>query len=461
MGGVRLLPGIALVVAVLGFAPQASAESGFFSPTGLTSVRRVAAAAAPLPDGRVLIAGGDDYGLSLSSAEVFDPATNTFSSAGIGSMTGPRRGAVAAPLPDGRVLIAGGNYGIGGGPLSSAEIFDPATNNFSSAGIGSMSVPRDAAVAAPLPDGRVLVMGGCCDSGGPYSSAEIFDPATNSFSSTGIGSMTIPREYAAAAPLPDGRVLIAGGSPTGQDLNVTSSAEVFDPATNSFSSTGIGSMTVSRGYVAAAPLPDGRVLLAGGYSAAPTYSSLASAEVFDPATNTFSSAGIGFMTVRRNYAVAAALRDGRVLVAGGYDGDDSRSADVFAPISCEGRQATVLASNRADRTFMGTPGADVIVGLSGNDELSGLAGDDVICGEEGKDTLYGQNGNDMLSGEASNDTLAGGAGNDILKGGPGKDILKGGPGNDILKGSAGKDILRGGPGRDTLKGGPGKDKQVQ
>ena len=105
----------------------------------------------------MLVAGGDNGSSVFSSAEVFNPATNSFSSAGIGSMSIARTGAVAAPLPDGRVLVAGGRNGPS--YLSSAEVFNPSTNSFSSAGIGSMVTPRGVAVAAPLPDGRVLVAG--------------------------------------------------------------------------------------------------------------------------------------------------------------------------------------------------------------------------------------------------------------------------------------------------------------
>jgi RTX calcium-binding nonapeptide repeat (4 copies)/Kelch motif len=445
-----LLPALAFVAAVLGFAPQAGAAGpGYFSPTGSMSTARDAPAMAPLPDERVLVAGGtlrsptaDDV---LSSAEIFDPATGTFSSAGIGSMSVPRTGAVAARLPDGRVLIAGGTTAFPSfASLASAEIFDPATNTFSSAGIGSMSVPRTGAVAAPLPDGRVLIAGGFHE-GGPFggtylSSAEVFDPATNTFSSAGIGSMTRTRRGAVAAPLPDGRVLVAGGNFdefTRMYACPISSAEVFDPATNTFSSTGIESMLFGRVGAAAAPLADGRVLVVGGIftdlhcGVIGDYEATAKiAEAFDPATNSFSS--VGSASVRRQGAAAAPLPDGRVLVAGG----NGSSAEIFTlcsdpsahcPVNsatCKGRQATTAGTEGPDQ-LSGTSGADVITGLGGNDKLRGLAGNDVICGGAGKDTL------------------------------------KGGRGDDRLYGEAGKDKLKGGPGKDKLKGGAGKDKQIQ
>jgi hypothetical protein len=466
-----VLLGVAfLCLLALGLAPQASAAGpGFFSPTGSMSASRAGAAAAPLQDGRVLVAGGSDSA-SVASAEIFNQATNAFSSAGIGSMTVPRFGAAAAPLPGGRVLVVGGCC-VSQQYLSSAEVFNPATNTFSSAGIGSMSTARVNATAAPLPDGRVLVVGGCCGSGpSPYlSSAEVFNPATNTFSSAGIGSMSVPREEAAAAPLPDGRVLVVGGrnDPANYDL---SSAEVFDPATGSFSSAGIGSMSTPRSGAVAAPLPDGRVLVAGGvanyWALYACY--LSSAEVFDPATNGFSSEGIRSMSRPREEAAAAPLADG-VLVAGGYYGvagfhrgcpdspvgDAGTTAEIFRlgvpppptvpPVpaaTCRGKQATIVGTEGND-VRNGTSGKDVIAGLGGKDKLSGLAGNDVICGAKG------------------NDTLKGGAGNDQLSGQKGNDKLYGQKGNDKLSGKGGKDTLKGGPDKDTLKGGAGKDKQVQ
>jgi hypothetical protein len=310
-------------------APQAAlgAGAGSFGSTGSMGTPRYAAVAAPLKDGRVLVAGGyyDDGGGDhyLSSAEVFNPATGSFSSAGIGAMGTARRGAVAAPLPDGRVLVAGGSYYDGGDHyLASAEAFNPTTNAFTP--VGDMGIARVRAASAPLPDGRVLVAGG---NDGPtrLSSAEVFNPATNTF--TAVNDMGTDRARAAAAPLPDGRVLLAGGT-NGAPL---SSAEVFDPATNSFSSAGIGAMGTARQAPAAARLPDGRVLISGGVYDEGLGGYLASAEVFDPASNSFSSAGIGAMGTARTGAAAAPLPDGRVLVAGGFDGHTRfSSAEIFA-----------------------------------------------------------------------------------------------------------------------------------
>jgi Kelch motif protein/galactose oxidase-like protein len=323
---VRFATGLAIGLGLFSPPVALGAGAGSFSPTGSMGTPRYGAAAAPLEDGRVLVAGGFYYsggGHDLASAEGFSPATGTFGPTA--SMAISRYAPAAAPLPDGRVLVLGG---FNGGPvLQSAQTFNPAANAWSPT--GPMVAPRRCAAAAPLPDGRVLVAGG--DDGTlPYlSSAEVFNPATDTFTSTGIGSMSTPRDCPAAAPLRDGRVLIVGGY---TDSSTLSSAELFDPTSNTFSSAGIGSMSTPRGEPIAAPLPDGRVLVAGGYYYNGVDHYLSSAEVFNPDTNSFSSAGIGSMGSAREGAVAAALPDGRVLVAGGRDasGNEIASAEIYA-----------------------------------------------------------------------------------------------------------------------------------
>ena len=206
----------------------AAAGSGSFTPTGSMSVPREGAGAAPLPDGRVLVAAGYFYDGSdrfLASAEAFNSQAGSFSTAGIGSMGTARYFAAAAPLRDGRVLVTGGETPPAFAVTKTAEVFNPQTGAFSP--VGSMEVARDGHAMALLPDGRVLVVG----AGTP--NAEVFDPQTNTFSSAGIGSMGTARSTPVAAPLGDGRVLVAGGSQPGTSTYF-SSAEIF-AATNTFS----------------------------------------------------------------------------------------------------------------------------------------------------------------------------------------------------------------------------------
>jgi hypothetical protein len=311
-----------VVLALLPVAPAFGVPAGSFTPTGQLNTPRSSPAVAPLPDGRVLVAGGSDGSGSSSTAEVFDPATNAFTPLP-NPMTVGRQGAGAALLGDGRVLIAGGyNPSTPTTWLASAEVFNPSTNTFTP--VSPMSAIRSVPAAAPLADGRALIAAGFDGNTVPqrHNSAEVFNPATNSFSSSGIGTLSTRIASATAAPLPDGSVLIAGGFDGMTDVK---SAELFSPGTGAFTST--GSMGVGREGAAAAPLPDGRVLVAAGFNG----NDLQSAEAFDPASGSFSSAGIGDLTVTRNGPGAAPLPDGRVLIVGGLDSSfhPLRSAEVF------------------------------------------------------------------------------------------------------------------------------------
>lgn len=275
--------------------PGLAQSAPYFSPAGSLDEGRFGAGIAPLPDGRVLIAGGEGQSSPLSSAVIYDPAAGALSPTGsIGTFSGVN---AAAALPDGRVLVTSGTQ---------AEIYDPAVGTFSPT--GSPIVPRRNVAAAPLPDGRVLMAGGHIYPD-YYASAEIYDPATGTFSPT--GSMSVPRSAATATPLRDGRVLITGGFYENASPALAS-AEIYDPATGTFSPT--GSMEVARGWSASAPLPDGRVLVAGGFDGGV----FASAEIYDPATENFNLTAS--MSSPRYGPFAALLTNGRVLVAGGSIG---------------------------------------------------------------------------------------------------------------------------------------------
>ena len=144
-------------------------------------------------------------------------------------------------------------------------------------------------------------------------------------------AMTSPRANAAAIRLRDGRVLICGGTATGQVGGVLSSAELYDPVARTFTPT--GSMSVARAGQTITMLRDGRVLLTGGVQNAGFRSQLASAEIYDPAAGTFSATGS--MSTPREGHTATMLRDGRVLVAGGSANGVQTldSAEIYDPAS--------------------------------------------------------------------------------------------------------------------------------
>jgi hypothetical protein len=154
------------------------------------------------------------------------------------------------------VLIAGGQVEA---QAASAEIYNPTTGKFSLT--GSMSSGRWLHTATVLMDGRVLITGGRAGDDSIYSSAELYDPKTGKFTRT--GSMTINRQEHTATQLPNGLVLITGGvsGPT-MTANATNSAELYDPKTGKFTSA--GTMNASRMDQTADRLPDGSVLIAGG-----------------------------------------------------------------------------------------------------------------------------------------------------------------------------------------------------
>jgi hypothetical protein len=281
-----------------------------------------------LPDGKVLISGGGPSSWDggdptfLVAAELYDPGTGTFKATG--PMSTPRESHTATLLSDGRVLIVGGEDRVDHA-VATAEIYDPKTGSFSPT--GSMATARAFHTATLLSDGRVLIVGGNAGTwsyGGLFlASAETYNPKTGTFSPT--GSMATSRAWHTATRLADGRVLVSGGENLRTDLTT---AEIYTPKTGKFSPT--GSMTAGRVYHAAALLSDGRVLVAGGGSDYSGGKFLASAELYDPKTGTWTATGS--MADQRNLLTATLLTDGRVLVAGGFGAQAPlASAETYDP----------------------------------------------------------------------------------------------------------------------------------
>ena len=296
----------ALVLAATAALPAIGGDpgsaGGLFALTGSLAEARSGHTATGLPDGRVLVIGGRGERKSdvaaPASAEIWDPATGSFSQSG--SLAHPRIGHTATRLSDGRVLVIGGADGN-----VPAELWDPATGSFQVSGMPT--VMRTGHTATALPDGRVLVAGGYGGEG-MIAHAELWDPVTGTF--TANGTLHEVRSHHSATLLPDGRVLLVAGD---SDLVFRDSAELWDPATESFAST--GSLDQARWWHTATLLPDGAVLIVGGLGWDEGPLALATTERWDPATGEFDPAVP--LAAGRAWHAAAPLSSGQVLVVGG------------------------------------------------------------------------------------------------------------------------------------------------
>jgi hypothetical protein len=211
----------------------------------------------------------------------------------------------------------------------------------------AMTSPRADAASIRLGDGRVLICGGTATGnvGGVLSSAELYNPASRRFTPT--GSMTVARQGHTITMLHDGRVLIAGGARNVGFRSELASAEIYDASAGTFTAT--GSMSVPREGHTATALRDGRVLIVGG-SDNGTHT-LDSAEIYDPASGTFSHAG--HLNQPRDAHTATLLHSGKVLIAGGGRGDmpggyiSYNTAEMYDPDAQ--RFAPMLARMKFDR----------------------------------------------------------------------------------------------------------------
>jgi hypothetical protein len=332
-----------------------------FQATGAMGTARAAHTATLLANGKVLITGGFNDTEVLATAELFDPVMGTFTPAA-GAMTTPRFSHTATLLANGKVLVAGGSSTLGdlathdshtatllhkgtalvtgasdtsGGDLATADLYDPATGTFTAT--GPMTEVRSEHTATLLGNGKVLVAGGASD-----NVAELYDPASGTF--TAAGQLVVGGRWGCTATLlNDGTVLIAGGRDAEDvfDAFPLNDAELFDPTTGS--STATPAMTQFRYSHTASLLNNGQVLLTGGFNGNP----VPDADLFNPTTGSFSPTGT--MSTARAEHTATLLNDGTVLVAGGFSyaapGSFS-SAELFDPATNKFTAAGPMGAGR-------------------------------------------------------------------------------------------------------------------
>jgi len=283
--------------------------TGKFNATGNMTRARSAHSATLLPDGRVLIAGGfgplestrfGDCPLpsscgQLTSAEIYDPSSGTFTVTG--DMITP--GGPAVLLPNGKVFI------------SAAQLYDPSSATFS-----ATAAETSTTTATLLPNGQVLLT--TADDWGP---GELYAPSTDTF------SPTANINYQTATLLMNGKVLFISDPDHNVLPHPTNEAQLYDLSTGTF--TAAGSMTIGREAHTATVLPDGTVLIAG--TQLPGGGALASAEIYDPVLGTFGPTGS--MIGARHSQKATLLNNGQVLITGGWDlyPAMTSSAELYTP----------------------------------------------------------------------------------------------------------------------------------
>jgi hypothetical protein len=314
-----------------------------------------------LADGRVLVAGSSASSDAQIAAELFDPATGRWTATGSPATAG--EGHEATLLADGRVLVVGGYKDDW---LATAELYDPDSGRWTAT--GSMAIARGGHTATLLHDGRVLVAGGVNGPNGEYatlSAAELYDPSSGKWTAT--GSLATARSGQAIL-LPDGTVLVAGGSGGGEGP-MLASAELYDPASGLWTAT--GSMAEARGAFAATLLLDGKVLVAGGRYAAVAIDGLASAELYDPASGRWTATG-DMAEARQNGVTATLLTDGRVLVVGD---DHTRTAELYDPSSGQwtATASMLVASGGVPAIPLRDGRVLVVARACGQEELEGPA----------------------------------------------------------------------------------------
>jgi N-acetylneuraminic acid mutarotase len=291
-----------------------------WTTAGRLSYRLYEHTATLLRTGKVLVAGGKNT-IAMDTVELYDPVTGSWEAAA--SLGGRRSAHTSTLLKNGKVLIVGGNDGV---DLRTGELYDPARNTWKATGL--LAKPRSTHTATLLPNGKVLVAGGRdVNSKGNHSSVELYDPATNAW--TAAASLKYGRAEHTATLLRNGEVLVSGGIGQIDSVNGFDSAELYDPAANTWRVT--RSLASARYAHTATLLPNGQVLVVGGVGRyGEGRRDLFVAELYDPETSTWKAPES--RTMSRAGHTATLLSNGQVLVAAGsFERITFNNVELFDP----------------------------------------------------------------------------------------------------------------------------------
>jgi N-acetylneuraminic acid mutarotase/PKD repeat protein len=340
--------------------------SGTWTTVGSMAGTRAEGAATVLPNGKVLVAGGENDDSNsrtlIPFSELYDPSTQTWSQSGnlnVPREFYPKNSLVL--LANGKALLPGGTD-LGDNAYSTAELYDYTTGTWSNT--GSLNQARRMHVTVLLSDGRVLVAGGVDGpQGSNLASAELYDPSTGTWSNT--GSLNTARQEGVGILLPNGKVLITGGD-AGSCSCPTSSAELYDPSTGTWSNAASMPYTSSLAH-SLTLLQNGKVLLAGGRN---LNGFLATAAIYDPATDTWTSTPS--MLESRGDHSAALLQDGKVIVvAGANNGGTLNTTEIYDPVANSWSMGSSLQQARAYHVMVTLPD-NTLLASGGNQQFSPL-----------------------------------------------------------------------------------------
>jgi N-acetylneuraminic acid mutarotase len=354
---------LALAASTLSFA-----ASGTWSSTGTMISARDGHTATILTNGKILAAGGTNNGVALTSAELYSPTAGTWASTG--SMHVARTLARAVLLSNGSVLVVGGCVNdCLSATIKSAELYNPTAGTFTAT--GSMVQARAEFGVTLLANGQVLVAGGCTayDANGCLAvtnKAEIYNPTTGTWTTT--GALRGARHAMTATRLASGKVLVAGGATAAMDA--LNSSEIYDPTAKTW--TVSTKMVTARSDYASTMLANGNILFMGGENINGV--SINKAELYNPSTGKFTATGN--MTATREEHTAVLLANGNVLVSGGNKKTLTTqtplaSAELYSPGNGTWTATGSMSNARAGHTSTALRNGNV-VNAGGSDAVNEL-----------------------------------------------------------------------------------------